>query len=90
MKLDDLDTDGKIHSLSENMKIVTNIGLALLVSLFFVLSGMVMNSFATKSASYQNLQDDVQSQNTKIDQLTHELELQRIGTEMSQSTSTKP
>ena len=56
------------------MKLVINVGLILLITLFFTVAGMFMNSFATKSASYQNLQDEVQQNNYKLDTLLQEFD----------------
>lgn len=76
---------------------LTHLMYAIVVVLFIGFAGMFVQSAAmlwnawhTESSSYQNLQDEVQAQNTKIDDLSNELKLRRNLDEMSHSTSTKP
>ncbi len=84
------DYKGTVDSLSKEMKIMWSVVFAALFASLLTISAIVIGSFSAKQASYQNLQDEVQAQNTKIDTLNRELELQRIRSEIANSTTTKP
>jgi len=73
-----VDTKGRFDALSDKVNIITAALLILVLSIYFSLSGLLMDYFARKQASYDNLQNEVQSQNAKIDYLIKELERNEV------------
>lgn len=70
----------KVNEISRNVELMTLVLFVAFGAMFMTLGGVVQDWLATKSASYQNLQDEVQTQTLKIEALTEELRKHSLST----------
>lgn len=59
----------------DEVRQLNNLMIGVVVVLAIAAGGLLTNYLAAKQASYENLQDEVQSQNDKIEDLTKEVHL---------------
>ena len=87
----DKDVEPRLQPLKDRMREINFLLIGLVFVLFIGFAGcfiaattMLVDSFNSKATSYQELEVQVQTQNAKVEALTHELELQHT------SSSTTP